>query len=193
MAILEIACGSGSLLHWLKTRGYEDSFGIDICSKSIAIANSLGLKVKCADAIDFLMNQSSQSLDVIFALDFYEHLNKREFLQFLRECERILLKGGRLILRGPNGSSPVVGCALFNDITHQWAITPIALEALSKNYGYKSLQTAEDRFLLANKDKALAIIAGKLFARIIRALIQVVTGERISHLSASIYMCLTKA
>ena len=52
------------------------------------------------------------------------------------QAHRVLAKGGRFILRYPNGDSPLVGMNLFNDITHVWTYTPNCLDTLARMHGF---------------------------------------------------------
>jgi SAM-dependent methyltransferase len=46
---------------------------------------------------------ADESVDVVFASNFFEHIaDKQDILEILRECLRVLRKGGRLLILQPN-------------------------------------------------------------------------------------------
>lgn len=134
--LVEIACGHGSFLCWLRDRGYKETIGIDSSKEQIALAAQTGTSVELDDAIAWVAKQPDSSLDAIIAIDFAEHISKDDFMDFLQHCHRTLKPGGKIIMRLPNGDSPFVGMNLFNDITHVWTYTPNCLESLGRMIGF---------------------------------------------------------
>lgn len=134
--LVEIACGHGSFLCWLRDRGYQQTVGIDSSQEQIELAAQTGTNVELDDAIAWVSKQPDSSVDAIVAIDFAEHISKDLFVDFLHHSRRALKPGGKLIMRLPNGDSPFVGMNLFNDITHIWTYTPNCLESLGRMYGF---------------------------------------------------------
>ncbi len=76
--ILDVACGEGALLAFLKEKGYENISGFDISPQNVAICHQLGLiSVQQFDALQLSKFRSGQRFDVIFALDILEHIPKQ--------------------------------------------------------------------------------------------------------------------
>jgi 2-polyprenyl-3-methyl-5-hydroxy-6-metoxy-1,4-benzoquinol methylase len=42
-SVLDVACGEGSLLIFLRSRGYTELFGLDLSPENVEICHSLGL------------------------------------------------------------------------------------------------------------------------------------------------------
>ena len=85
---------------------------------------------------------------------------------FLYLAAKSLRKGGKVILRYPNGDSPFVGLNLFNDITHVWTYTSNALRALGNMHGFTDVYF-QDEGINAIRDKTwlkkpIALFAMKL-------------------------------
>ncbi|MDB6174723.1 MAG: Methyltransferase type 12 [Chthoniobacteraceae bacterium] len=190
--IYEVACGSGIFLHWLKNLGYKNMEGSDSSEAQILLAQAGGLPVKLADSIGELRGRAAGSLDCIVGLDFYEHLPKEVFLDFISECHRTLAPGGRLILRGPNGDSPVVGRALFNDITHYWALTTTALTALLQMTGFHKVLFKDDTLASIRYKRWIKLPFAWLAQHAYRTLIRLATRENIRVLSSSMFFCAWK-
>lgn len=72
---MEIACGHGSFLCWLRDRGYKETIGIDSSKEQIALAAQTGTSVELDDAIAWVAKQPDSSLDAIVAIDFAEHIS----------------------------------------------------------------------------------------------------------------------
>jgi 2-polyprenyl-3-methyl-5-hydroxy-6-metoxy-1,4-benzoquinol methylase len=190
--IHEIACGPGIFLHWLNSHGYKNTSGSDSSDVQILLATAGGLTVKLIDALEDLRSYPANSFDCLVGLDFYEHLPKEIFLDFLHESNRVLRPCGRLILRGPNGDSPVLGRALFNDITHYWALTTTAFNAVLMMSGFLRVEFKDDTLASIQKQRWLRVPMAWVGQQIYRSLIRVATRENITCLSSSMFICAWK-
>ena len=84
--ILDIGCGSGQFLYFLKKKGYKNARGIDLDGKQIEIAQALGLEAEQASIFDYL-DRSERRFDVIAMLDIIEHFTREELFP-LMEADR---------------------------------------------------------------------------------------------------------
>jgi SAM-dependent methyltransferase len=125
------------------TRSHTNAAGSDSSDCQIELARAAGLSVRLADSIDEISKAPALTWDCLIAIDFIEHLPKDGLIAFLAQAHRVLKPGGCLILRAPNGDSPFVGRNLFNDITHYWAYTSVAIEALLKMAGFQRVEFAD--------------------------------------------------
>jgi 2-polyprenyl-3-methyl-5-hydroxy-6-metoxy-1,4-benzoquinol methylase len=187
--IYEAACGPGIFLHWLALRGYNNAIGSDSSEPQIALATAGKLQVSLSDSIADLQTYSAGSFDCLVGLDFYEHLPKEILLDFLYEAKRVLRPGGRLILRGPNGDSPVLGRALYNDITHQWALTITAFNAILTMVGFTRTEFRDDTLAAIQSNRWLKVPVAWIAQHTFRTLIRLATRENIKCLSASMFLC----
>jgi SAM-dependent methyltransferase len=132
------------------------------------------------------------SIDCLIAMDFYEHLPKELLLDFLSEANRILKKGGCLVIRGPNGGSPFLGRALFNDITHFWCLTPIAFTSLFEMFGFKKTEYRDDTLASINKYRLFLVPLSWLAQQLVKKIIRLAIKEKIECLAPSFYICTWK-
>ena len=96
--ILDVACGTGSILRHLKTRGYEHLYGTEIsniCVKRLT-ACDIGMVKSVLPKIEYNDNM----FDVVIASQILEHIIDRH--AFLQEIHRILKPGGCCFLFVPN-------------------------------------------------------------------------------------------
>jgi len=96
LKILDVGCGSGTIMEMLKQFG--ELSGMDISIESVKYVKSLGFKAVKADAQKKLPFKNS-FFDVVLMLDILEHLKDDE--EAIREIYRILKPKGYFILTVP--------------------------------------------------------------------------------------------
>jgi len=142
---LDIACGYGNFLAFLRRCNVKEYLGID----SAEAAATVGRKefgndhVLTTDAFDFLRNNRS-SYELISALDFIEHLRKDEMFEFVALTHQSLRTGGYLLLRTPNANAPFGMAARYNDITHETCFTTGAIVDVLTGNGMTTVRIWED-------------------------------------------------
>jgi 2-polyprenyl-3-methyl-5-hydroxy-6-metoxy-1,4-benzoquinol methylase len=134
-SLLDVACGRGNFLYFLREMGFAHAVGVDTNERRIALAQGLGLDARNEDAFAWLERHEA-AYDVISGLDFLEHLPKEPALHFLTIAHRSLKPGGRLILRTPSADGPFGASSRYNDFTHHQAFTSGLLRELIKMSGF---------------------------------------------------------
>jgi 2-polyprenyl-3-methyl-5-hydroxy-6-metoxy-1,4-benzoquinol methylase len=190
--IYEVACGPGIFLRFLKAEGYRNVVGSDSSPAQIALAQSSGASIVLGDSLQELKKQAADSFETIIGIDFIEHLPKDIFVEFLFECHRTLKPGGCLIMRAPNGDSPFVGRNLFNDITHYWAYTTIATQALLQMAGFKRVEFVDESLASIQHARWIKVPLMKISQVVLRLLIRSASREDVKYLSSSIYIAAWK-
>jgi 2-polyprenyl-3-methyl-5-hydroxy-6-metoxy-1,4-benzoquinol methylase len=140
--ILDLACGNGTLLKFLRELGYGHLSAVDISPEQVQLARGVIPDVNQGDVLDFLKDRTGDA-DLIFALDIVEHLHKDEVLEFLSGCYAALTPGGRLILQTPNAMSPWGLGLRYGDLTHENSFTPQLLTQLLARCGFRDMQARE--------------------------------------------------
>jgi len=141
-SLLDVACGGGKLLYFLKARGYTNLQGMDISPEQVALARQVTENVFKADAISYLENHQ-ETYDVIIGFDLVEHFKKEEVLRFLDACYSSLRPGGRLILQTPNAESPWGMKIRYGDFTHEVVFDPNCLKGLLTLCGFSAVESRE--------------------------------------------------
>ncbi|HZZ42799.1 MAG TPA: class I SAM-dependent methyltransferase [Tepidisphaeraceae bacterium] len=121
--ILDLPCGEGMMVYSLLRMGYKNVVGYDLDQGRLATGQKLGLPLKYGDIFELLAKQASDSVECVLAMDFLEHLEKPQVVDFLRQVHRVLKPGGRLLARTPCADSPQGNAHIHNDFTHKWAAT----------------------------------------------------------------------
>jgi len=140
--ILELGCGPGYLLGFLKNRGFSRVEGIDISEEQIRIAAGCGLNVKVADAFDYLSSKQ-EAFHAIIAIDFIEHFNKEEIFRLIPSIHRALKQDGILIIQTPNGQGIFPNQVVYGDLSHLTVFTPDSLKQILTLVGFDGLRFYE--------------------------------------------------
>lgn len=124
LEILDIGCGLGQTLGYLKKRGFNNLFGIDINDESIEICKKNGLAVeKIDDTRDFALN-TPKKFDRIIMSHVLEHIRKEDMIDTLVHIKKYLLKeGGVFLLMVPNAQSHTGSYWRYEDFTHNILFT----------------------------------------------------------------------
>ena len=106
---LDVGCGLGYFLQAVALASGCEAHGVEISPEAVGYAKSkLSLEVRCGELMD--AGYPDGFFDFIRVNNVIEHV--RNPLGFIRECRRILRKGGLLYLSVPNG--PVDSAGLIN-------------------------------------------------------------------------------
>jgi len=140
-AIADLACGSGRLLYWLKSRGYTNLYGVDIAPDQVALARQVA-NVDQEDVLSWLAERPER-FDLLIGLDIIEHFARDEALRFLELAYTALKPGGRLVLQTLNADSPFGLQVRYGDITHEWAYNVNQLARLLRRVGFVAIEARE--------------------------------------------------
>lgn len=96
--ILDIACGTGSILRYLKGNGYKNLYGTEISPLCKNRLNELG--ITAFESYLPTIEYRDSSFDVVIASQILEHIIKRH--QFLVEIKRVMKPGGQCYIFVPD-------------------------------------------------------------------------------------------
>lgn len=168
--VLEIGFGNGGFLAYSRDRGF-DAHGIERNDDLVRIAQQHGFTASGSEALDDLANQGAY--DLIAAFDVIEHIDTDELPGFLRKLRALLVPGGHLIARFPNGGSPFARLTQHGDITHK---RPLARPAISQLAGLAGLDVIAVRNQKVRLHGNPAIATARLIQRVMRWAIEGVIG-----------------
>ncbi len=137
MSFLEIGCGTGAFLAYLRGKGVARLLGID---HDPALAGVVPQAVRgdfaCRDVWDALADPGLGPFDRVVMLDVLEHFPPEEALRLLQAIRARLAPGGRVVLKVPNAACPWGLQYQFGDLTHRTAFAPLSLRQLADAAGY---------------------------------------------------------
>lgn len=137
-SILELGCGRGYLLEYLRKNAFNNIKGIDISEEQIKISNAKGLDVEVASAIEFL-TENRKKFKIIFALDFVEHFYKDELIKLTEKIYESLDESGIFIFHTPNGQAIISPKVIYGDLTHITILTPNSAQQLLRAAGFRKI------------------------------------------------------
>ncbi|HUS10196.1 MAG TPA: methyltransferase domain-containing protein [Pyrinomonadaceae bacterium] len=176
--ILDLGCGSGTLLYFLREAGYTFLCGVDNSTEQIEQARMLGFsEVRQEDVFNFLSSAPSASFDVVAAFDIIEHLTKSELLLFADEIHRTLAPGGLWIIHAPNAEGFLGSRIRYSDLTHEQAFTPASIEQLGRAAGFRSSECFEDAPIAHGLKSVARLLVWKIARAFIRLYFVAETGD----------------
>lgn len=98
--VLDVGCGDGSFTLKIGEKvGTPELYGIEIQEQWVRLCEARGIKVYHAD-LNEPLPLDDESFDVVCANQVLEHLCRTDL--FIRECRRVLKRGGYAIISTPN-------------------------------------------------------------------------------------------
>jgi predicted TPR repeat methyltransferase len=158
--VLELGCGPGLTLEYLRDIGFKRLKGIDISTQQIEKASQKDLDVEVRDVFEFLTS-SKQKYDIIIAFDFIEHFKKTEIQQLFNVISNCLESNGMLIIRTPNGQGLFPGKIIYGDLTHYTIFNPNSLLQILKINGFDRINFIESGPVAKNLKGAVRLVLWK--------------------------------
>lgn len=170
---LDIACGSGNFLSYLRGQSVSSYLGVDSSEGAIGRAvREFGVEHATVGDVFDVLGKARSEFELVSALDFVEHLNRSELRSLLGLVFGSLSPGGFFLLRTPNAGAPFGMSSRYNDVTHELCFTPPALADLLKRYGFEVVDLWED----VGRPKTLAQSVQWVAWQIVRALYRILDG-----------------
>jgi SAM-dependent methyltransferase len=133
MAVLEVGCGTGLFLAYLRARGVADFLGLDHDPELAGhIPPEVADRFRVADVWRFLAGGAEgRTFDRVALFDVLEHFAPEDGVRLLQELRKVLRPGGRMVARVPNVASPWGLAYQYGDLTHRAAYSPGSLRQLA--------------------------------------------------------------
>ena len=150
--IIDLGCGTGSLVSGLKNSGYKNVSGIDVSHENIEHGKLAGLDIRHGEIINFLDQEieNNKNYDVVFLMDVLEHLDDNELFDVVHKVKQVLSSNGIFIIKTINAESLISGMGRYMDITHERSFTSHSMKELMSAFGYKELEILNSKI---NKPK----------------------------------------
>jgi len=134
--LVDIGCGRGEMLDLLRERGVSAS-GVDTDPDMVRRCRTKGHSVDQMDALAFLRDQPTGSIDTIFTAQVIEHFPFDALKEFLALCRSRLRSGGLLVAETVNPHALEAFKTFYTDLTHQRPIFPEVALALCQLSGFE--------------------------------------------------------
>jgi 2-polyprenyl-3-methyl-5-hydroxy-6-metoxy-1,4-benzoquinol methylase len=143
--LLDLGCGNGGLVYWLRQQGYGLAEGIDLSKEQVAAGKKLGIKGISEARIEDHLPAHPEEYDLIFARDVLEHFKKEELLPLLDQIYAALRPGGVFVAQTVNAENPLWGRLRHGDFTHEIAFTDNSMRQVLASAGFNKVETAPQR------------------------------------------------
>jgi predicted TPR repeat methyltransferase len=117
--IIDLGCGFGGFVAYLRARGYIHAHGVDVSQEMVEMAGRLRIEAVCQADLRCFLRSAEGEYALISAFDVIEHFSKDEIVDILWRVHRALTDGGRLIICTPNAMSKYGRWCRYADFTHE--------------------------------------------------------------------------
>jgi O-antigen chain-terminating methyltransferase len=133
---IDLGCGRGEWLELMREIGVQ-AHGVDTNKEMLEACEILGLSIEMGDALNYLSDLKTESIDIVSGFHIIEHLKFDSVHEMIHHAIRVLRPAGLLILETPNPENIVVATSSFYmDPTHQKPIPPQLLRFMAEYYGF---------------------------------------------------------
>jgi len=99
--ILDLGCGTGGMMQYLKDRGYQNIQGIDLSEEAVRISKERSLNVSCGDMLSVSKFVGQDEMDVIISNDTLYFIPENDRPEYLQVLASRLKENGLLITNLP--------------------------------------------------------------------------------------------
>lgn len=139
--VLEIGSGRGELQRLFGASTIE-SYGVDLDTVMVNVANSYGCKTLYGDGIAHLRSLEDRSLGGVVAIQVVEHLTCEQLSELCELVKRKVRQGGTIAFETINPQSVLaLSSNYFRDPTHVWPMHPDTLGYIATLAGLKIVET----------------------------------------------------
>jgi 2-polyprenyl-3-methyl-5-hydroxy-6-metoxy-1,4-benzoquinol methylase len=165
--ILDVGCGWGQLLWWLREKGYTNIQGIDIGEAQEAHGESIGLNIiRVEDSTDFLENLDSK-YELVIMNHIIEHMPAAEGIKMLKAIYKALRPGGRIIVQTPNLCAIGANHGRYIEITHVTGYTESSLHQIVSLAGFSEIELFGNKTAFRLAPRRLVLLMLQFISRAI--------------------------
>lgn len=140
--VLDLGCGTGFFLAWLKRKPGVVPYGTDSSTSQVEVARKSlpGVEIECEDGLAYIKQRPS-TFDAIFCFDVLEHIPDEDVLLEWCETARAALKpGGLFCFRSPNGAHLLNPRIRYIDLTHARSFTRNSALQLMRSARFENIK-----------------------------------------------------
>lgn len=189
-AIIDIGCGTGIIMDFLRQEGFENLFGIDISEDQVNYAKEQGLNAVAIEVFDFFRT-NKRKFDIVFAMDLVEHFYKHELIELFNGFNSVLSDNGILIIHTPNGDGIFHQHIIYGDLTHLTIFNSNSLGQILRLTGFSDIKCYETGPKTKNFIGVIRLILWK-FVRIIVQAVRIIETGGTEKILTQDFICVAK-
>lgn len=139
--LLDIGCGFGHLLYFLKQQGYANHFGIDRGEDQVEICRQMATaNVEHVWDVPAFLSAQPDTYEAVFLFDVLEHIDNEEIFSLLDAIRNSLRSSGKLIISVPNAACFPALITRYADLTHKRLFSEYSLKQLLLTSGFSTVE-----------------------------------------------------
>jgi SAM-dependent methyltransferase len=141
--ILDVGCGSGRMLSYLRSRGYAKVAGVDNDPAAVEAAREVdGCDVMLVDDLQAWLADNTDTYDIIVVRQMIYYLTVGEAVAVLRAARSALRRNGRVIVEVFNAATLTGPVVMYKDPDIVRCYTDSSLRALLERAGFEAVSVA---------------------------------------------------
>lgn len=155
-SVLDIGCGTGEFLAYMKSRGYRNVRGIDASPEMADFCKKAGFDNVSAvgDTTGYLADNAKR-FDLVTLNDVIEHFPKKDTVVILKAVRSALKQDGVLLVRTGNFGTPGGAYLRYKDFTHDIGYTEFSLDQVLRMAGFSEIEVKGNRYYMSCNPQSL--------------------------------------
>lgn len=143
--LLDIGCGTGIFLNFLKSRGYTNYVGVDISQEQVEFCKKYVTKnVILIKDLGAYLQKNKEKFDFILMDDVIEHLDKESIIDTLSLILASLRKDGIVLIKTANLKNRWGMAVRYMDFTHTIGFTQESMSQVMNVSGFKRVEIIKE-------------------------------------------------
>jgi SAM-dependent methyltransferase len=155
--IVDLGCGHGEFLYFLKHEGYTSVLGVDLAADRVEFCRKyITDQVEQKDIGEFVSSLAAEAVDIFVMQDVLETIPKAEMIPLLSRIREALSRGGTLLLKVVNMDNPFNLWARYTDFLYEYAFTANSLCQVLSASGFDEITILPARHGLVPVKRSLS-------------------------------------
>lgn len=162
--ILDIGCGMGQFIKYLREKGYINVIGIEIGQEAVDYCKKNNIEnINKIDNINEFINNNVNKFDLIILKSVIAHFKREDVILNLQLIRNALKDGGAIIVETFNMSVFTGVFALYDDYTHKLGFNEESLYQVLYESGFNDIKIYGNKYKVRGIKSLLWIILRKIW------------------------------
>lgn len=162
--ILDIGCGMGQFIRFLRKKGYTNVTGIDMGQEAVNYCKKNNIEnIQKIDSINGFINDNINKFDLIILKSVIAHFKREDVILNLQLIRKALKEGGGIIVETFNMSVFTGVFALYDDYTHKLGFNEESLYQVLYEAGFNDIKICGNKYKVRGIKSLLWIMLRKIW------------------------------